>query len=84
MSMFGSRKQAPDKAFSHSEGCKIQAADPTVSIPWNEVRAGYWEARCVCGVEGWHAPHAGRVRRNDPHDPATAPPSGAMRVRRRD
>jgi hypothetical protein len=46
--------------------------DPTVSIPWNEVRAGYWEARCVCGVEGWHAPDAGRVRRNDPYDPATA------------
>ena len=50
---------------------EIQAADPTVSIPWNEVRAGNWEARCVCGVEGWHAPDAGRGRRNDPSDPAT-------------
>lgn len=30
------------------------------------------EARSVCGVEGWHAPVAGRGRRNDPYDPATA------------
>jgi hypothetical protein len=26
----------------------------------------------ACGVEGWHAPDAGQVRRNDPYDPATA------------
>ena len=38
----------------------------------DEVGAGYWEARCVCGVEGWHAPDAGRGRRNDPYDPKTA------------
>jgi hypothetical protein len=71
MNVFG-RKRGPDKAFVHQEGCRIQAADPSVSIPWNEVRAGYWEARCVCGVEGWYAPNTGRVRRNDPYDPATA------------
>ena len=50
--MFGRAKKGSDKAFSHTEDCKIQAADPTVSISWNEVRAGSWEARCVCGVEG--------------------------------
>jgi hypothetical protein len=72
MNLFGRRKNGPDKAFVHQEGCKIQAADPSVSIPWNEVRAGYWEARCVCGFEGWYAPDTGRVRRNDPYDPATA------------
>jgi hypothetical protein len=38
----------------------------------DEVGAGYWEARCVCGVEGWHAPDAGRGRPNDPYDPKTA------------
>jgi hypothetical protein len=72
MNLFGRRKNGPDKAFVHQEGCKIQAADPSVSIPWNEVRAGYWEARCVCGFEGWYAPDTGRVRRSDPYDPATA------------
>src|SRR4029450_2546949 len=56
-----------------SDTCQILAADPTVSIPWNEVRAGSWEARCVCGVEGWHAPDAGPVC---PSDPATARPLG--------
>jgi hypothetical protein len=62
----------PQKAFVHRDDCKLLRADPGIEIPWNEVRAGYWEARGVCGVEGWHAPNAGRVRRNDPYDPATA------------
>jgi hypothetical protein len=31
---FRRRKKGPDKAFSHSDTCKILAADPTVSIPW--------------------------------------------------
>lgn len=70
--MFGRTKKGPNKAFAHADGCKLLRADPGVVIPWNEVRAGYWEARCVCGVEGWHAPDAARVRRNDPYDPATA------------
>jgi hypothetical protein len=47
MSVFGRRKATapPQKAFSHSEDCKIKAADLGVEIPWNEVRPGYWEAR---------------------------------------
>jgi hypothetical protein len=74
MSLFGLRKATapPQKAFVHRDDCKVLRADPGVEIPWNEVRAGYWEARCVCGVEGWHAPDVGRLRRNDPYDPATA------------
>ena len=31
-------------------GTTHRAQHPGVAIPWNEVRAGYWEARCVCGV----------------------------------
>jgi hypothetical protein len=69
--MMRRRKKGPEKAFSHAEDCKIQAADPSISIPWNEVRTGYWEARCVCGVEGWHAPVADRVR-SDPLDAKTS------------
>jgi len=74
MSLFGLRKATapPQKAFVHRDDCKVLRADPGLEIPWNEVRAGYWEARCVCGVEGWHAPDVGRLRRNDPYDPATA------------
>jgi len=72
--MFGRTKATapPQKAFVHRDDCRLSRADPGVEIPWNEVRTGYWEAWCVCGVEGWHAPDAGRVRRNDPYDPATA------------
>ena len=62
----------PRKAFVYRDDCKLFAPIPAIEILWNEVRAGYWEARCVSGVEGWHAPNAGRVRRNDPYDPATA------------
>ena len=76
LNMFDRRKKGPDKTFNHTEDCKIQAADPTLSIPWNEVRAGYWEARCVCGVEGWHAPEADRVR-SDPLDAKTSRHAGA-------
>jgi hypothetical protein len=47
-----------------------------VAIPWSEVRAGVWEARCVCGVQYWHAPVAGR-RQVDPLDPKTGRHSGA-------
>ena len=69
--MFGHRKKGPSKPFNHQTDCKILAADPGADIPWNEVRAGYWEARCVCGTEGWHAPGADRVRL-DPLDPRTS------------
>ena len=49
--MFGRRKKEPSKPFDHQADCKILAADPGAQIPWSEVRAGYWEARCVCGTE---------------------------------
>jgi hypothetical protein len=63
--MFGRTKTTettgpPQKAFVHSDDCKLVRVDSGLEIPWNEVRAGDWEARCVCGVEGWHAPDAGR------------------------
>jgi len=50
------------KAFSHSENCKIQVADPTVSIEWSEVERGHWRAVCQCGVEDHYEPVADRVR----------------------
>jgi hypothetical protein len=64
------QEKGPDKAFSHSDDCKVWPPIPALEIPWNEIRAGYSEARCVCGVEGWHAPDAERARR-DPRDPST-------------
>jgi hypothetical protein len=68
--MFGRRK-GPGRPFSHSEGCKILAADPTVSIPWNETRTGHWEARCQCGVSYFDEPRT-RPARLDPADPRSA------------
>ena len=62
---------SPQKAFVHSNDCKLLRADPGLEVVWNELRSGFWERRRVCGAEGWHAPEAGRVRRND-YDPATA------------
>jgi hypothetical protein len=64
------RKKRPDKAFSHSDGCKIQAADPAVSIEWSELERGHWRAICVCGSEDFYEPVADRVRL-DPYDPST-------------
>jgi hypothetical protein len=66
------RKKGPSKAFSHSPDCKIQAADPTVSIEWQEVERGYWEARCVCGIENYREPGVDDRVRLDPLDPKTA------------
>jgi hypothetical protein len=62
----------PKKVFSHADGCKILAADPTVSIPWNEIRTGHWEARCLCGVEGVDVRTADDRVRLDPLDPKTS------------
>jgi hypothetical protein len=58
-------------AFKHADDCKIVKVDPSIEIPWNEVRAGYWEARCVCNVQGWHAPDVDRRTPLDPRDPST-------------
>jgi hypothetical protein len=69
--MFGRRKKGPDKAFTHSTDCKIQAADPTVSIEWSELESGHWRAVCVCGTEDYYEPVADSVRL-DPLDPNTS------------
>ena len=52
----GRLRRHPRKRSSTGDGCKLLLAGPGVEIPWNEVRTRYWEARCVCGVGGWHAP----------------------------
>ena len=67
---FRRRKRGPDKAFSHSEGCKIQAADPTVQIQWSEVETGHWRATCMCGSEDVYV-EPDRGVRLDPFDPST-------------
>jgi hypothetical protein len=70
MDMSGRRKKGPDKAFIHSDDCKIYAADPTVSIEWSELEGGHWQAVCVCGARDHYEPVAGRLRL-DPLDPKT-------------
>jgi hypothetical protein len=62
----------PDRPFSHAEGCKILAADPTVQIEWSEIERGYWQAVCVCGKQYFYAPPAGDRVRLDPLDPKTS------------
>jgi hypothetical protein len=79
--MFGRRKKGPNKPFNHQPGCKILAADPSVEIVWNELRPGFWEARCQCGAEGWHAPDANPRVRVDPLDPKTARHMGECELR---
>lgn len=69
------RKKGPDKAFRHSEDCKIQAVDPTVSIEWSEVERGHWRAVCQCGAEDYYEPVADRVR-SDPLDAKTGRHAG--------
>jgi len=69
--MFGRRKKGPDKGFSHSDNCKIQAADPAVSIEWSEFERGHWRAVCTCGSEDYYEPVADRVRL-DPLDAKTS------------
>jgi hypothetical protein len=46
--VFGRRK-GPTKQFQHSDDCRILKADPSVDIPWSEIRRGVWRAECVCG-----------------------------------
>jgi hypothetical protein len=69
--MFGRKKKGPSKAFSHSENCKIQAADPDVQIEWSEIERGHWQAICLCGEEHYRELVADRVR-SDPLDPKTS------------
>jgi hypothetical protein len=68
--MFGLRKKEPDKAFSHTDDCKIAKVTPGVKIPWNEVESGHWVATCQCG-EQHHREPAARPPRLDPLDPST-------------
>jgi hypothetical protein len=77
--MFGLKKKGPNKAFSHSDNCKILAADPGVEIQWSEIERGHWVAECVCGTEHYYEPVADRrvgstrsIRR-----PATTRPSAS-------
>ena len=72
MHTFGRSKKGPDRAFSHGDDCKIQAADPTVSIESQEVEPGFWEARCVCGVETHRELTAGDRVRLSPFDSRTS------------
>jgi hypothetical protein len=66
--MFG-RKKGPDKAFSHTDDCKIAKVTPDVKIPWNEVESGHWVATCQCGEQHHREPFA-LPSRLDPLDPA--------------
>ncbi len=61
----------PDRPFPHSDSCTIQLADPGVPIPWSEVERRHWQAVCVCGVQDYYEPVAGRVRL-DPLDAKTS------------
>jgi hypothetical protein len=69
--MFGRKKKGPDKAFTHSDSCKIKKRDPNVEIQWSWVETGHWHAVCVCGEEHYYEPPAPRPRL-DPLDPTTA------------
>jgi len=70
--MFHKRShQPPSQAFSHSDNCRIVAADPAVRIPWHEIERGHWRRECQCGAEDYREPERARVRL-DPLDPATA------------
>jgi hypothetical protein len=74
--MFG-RKKGPDEPFSHTEDCKILAADPGMKIEWSEIRRGVWEAICVCGKQYHHDPTVEDRVRLDPFDPKTGRHGGA-------
>lgn len=66
------RKKVPATPFTHAEGCKIQAVDPDVEIPWSYVGDGLWKAECVCTMEYFREPFTDNRVRNDPLDPKTA------------
>jgi hypothetical protein len=75
------QEEGPGKAFSHTEDCRIQAADPTVSIGWSELERGHWQAVCVCGTENYYEPIVDHRRRLDPLDPSTAMHAGECEFR---
>jgi hypothetical protein len=70
--MFRRKKKGPSNPFVHQEGCKILKADPNASIEWQEVERGFWEARCVCGVETYREPITDDRVRLDPLDSRTS------------
>jgi hypothetical protein len=72
LTVFGRKKRGPSKSFVHQGGCRIVQADPNVSIEWQEVERGFWEARCVSGVETYREPAADDRVRLSPYDLATA------------
>lgn len=74
--MFGLKKKAPAEVFAHTSDCRIVAADPGVQIPWNEIRRGVWEARCVCGVQHHYEPVVDDRVRLDPLDAKTSRHAG--------
>jgi hypothetical protein len=61
--------------FSHSENCKIQAADRTVSIEWSELESGHWRAVCQCGSQDYYEPVVDCARL-DPLDAKTSRHAG--------
>jgi hypothetical protein len=70
--MFGRKHKGPSlPPFSHSDGCRILQADPSVEIPWSEVESGHWVATCQCGEQHYREPRE-PARRLDPLDPTTA------------
>jgi hypothetical protein len=70
--VFVRKKKGPSNPFVHQEGCKIVKADPTVAIEWQEVESGFWEARCLCGVETYREPITDARVRLNPFDPKTS------------
>jgi hypothetical protein len=76
------KKRAPNKSFMHTDDCRVLAADPTVSIPWNEVEPRHWQATCQCGVQHSYEPVGDRVRL-DPLDAKTSRHAGECGVRLR-
>jgi hypothetical protein len=69
--MFGLKKKVPNRPFVHADGCKIQAVDPDVEIPWSYVGDGLWKAECVCTMEYFREPFVDDRVRIDPLDPQT-------------
>jgi hypothetical protein len=69
-SMFGFKKRAPTRPFTHADNCTILKADPAVQIQWSEVETGHWRAVCQCGSEDVYEEPDRRVRL-DPYDPST-------------
>jgi hypothetical protein len=76
--MLGLKKQeGPNRPFTHADGCRIQAVDPDVEIPWSYVGEGLWKAECVCTMEYFREPFTDNRARLDPLDPKTSRHFGA-------